>query len=86
MVGSAVSWQSKKQDSVALSSTEAEYMVAASATREALWISTFLDELTIIPIQPICNHPCEKHSLSQSNQAHCNPLSFYPQMSQNWRN
>ena len=28
-------------------------MAAASATREALWISTFLDELTIIPIQPI---------------------------------
>ena len=31
-----VSWQLKKQDSVALSSTEAEYMVASSATREAL--------------------------------------------------
>jgi hypothetical protein len=53
MAGGAVSWQSKKQDSVALSSTEAEYMAASSATREALWISTFLNELTIIPIQPI---------------------------------
>jgi len=28
-------------------------MVASSATREALWINTFLNELTIIPIQPI---------------------------------
>lgn len=39
-----MSWQLKKQDSVALSSTEAEYMAAASATKEAIWINTLLDE------------------------------------------
>ena len=53
MGGGTVSWQSKKQDSVALSSTEAEYMAVSSATREALCISTFLNELTIIPNQSI---------------------------------
>jgi hypothetical protein len=51
MAGGAVSWQSKKQDSVALSSTEAEYMAAASATKEAIWINTFLDELQFPQLQ-----------------------------------
>ena len=41
----AVSWQSKKQASVAQSSTEAEYIALAAATKEALWIRTFLSEI-----------------------------------------
>ena len=41
----AISWQSKKQTSVAQSSTEAEYIALASATKEALWIRTFLMEM-----------------------------------------
>ena len=41
----AVSWQSKKQTSVAQSSTEAEYIALASATKEALWVRTFLSEM-----------------------------------------
>jgi len=53
MAGGAVSWSSKKQESVALSSTEAKYMAAVSATREAIWIQTFLNELGILPIQNI---------------------------------
>lgn len=53
MAGGAVSWSSKKQDSVALSSMEAEYMAAASATREAVWMRTFLSEIRILPTQRI---------------------------------
>ena len=34
--GAAVSWKSKKQSSVALSTAEAEYMALASAAQEAL--------------------------------------------------
>eukprot|EP00253_Pinus_taeda_P033977 PITA_33977 len=34
----AVSWYSQKQRSVALSSTEAEYMAASQATCEAIWM------------------------------------------------
>jgi transposase InsO family protein len=37
LAGGAISWQSKKQKTVALSSTEAEYMAAAQSTKEALW-------------------------------------------------
>jgi len=41
----AVSWRSKRQDSVALSSTEAEYMASTQASKEVLWIKDFLGEL-----------------------------------------
>ena len=45
--GGAVSWQSKKQPTVALSSVEAEYMAAAQAAREALWWQKLLRELGV---------------------------------------
>ena len=43
--GGAVSWQAKKQPTVALSSVEAEYMASTQATKEAIWWRTFLNEL-----------------------------------------
>ena len=45
LAGGAISWQSKKQPTVALSSVEAEYMASTQATKEALWWRTFLNEL-----------------------------------------
>jgi len=39
-----ISWQSKQQTSVALSSMEAENMSACAATQEALWLSRLLKE------------------------------------------
>jgi transposase InsO family protein len=45
LAGGAISWQSKKQPTVALSSVEAEYMASTQATKEALWWRTFLKEL-----------------------------------------
>jgi len=38
LVGDAISWSSKKQGSIALSSTEAEYIAAAHAAKEAIWL------------------------------------------------
>lgn len=43
--GGAVSWRSKRQPTVALSTTEAEYMALAEAAREAIWLRLFLSEL-----------------------------------------
>ena len=45
MNNGCISWRSKKQRTVALSSTEAEYMALTEATREAVWLKAFLCEL-----------------------------------------
>jgi hypothetical protein len=43
--GGAVSWQSKLQKYVALSTTEAEYIAATEAGKEMLWMKRFLQDL-----------------------------------------
>ena len=43
--GAPVSWQSKRQPTVALSSTEAEYMAATQAAKEAIWLRRLLSDL-----------------------------------------
>ena len=45
LCGGAISWQSKKQPTVALSTTEAEYMALVQATKESIWIQRLLREL-----------------------------------------
>jgi hypothetical protein len=51
MASAAVSWSSKKQPSVALSSTEGEYMASTHAAKEAIWTQRFLSDLGFsIPI------------------------------------
>ena len=45
--GGAVSWQSRLQKCVALSTTEAEYIAVAEAGKEMLWLKRFLQELGI---------------------------------------
>ena len=43
--GGAVSWQSKLQKYVALSTTESEYVAAVEAGQELVWMRDFLEEL-----------------------------------------
>ena len=50
--GGAISWSSKKQPTVALSSTEAEYMGAAMAACEAIFLKRILKDLGI-PIKDL---------------------------------
>jgi hypothetical protein len=42
-----VSWKSSKQETVADSTTEAEYIVASEAAKEGVWIRKFLSELGV---------------------------------------
>jgi len=53
--GGAVSWKSSKQDTVADSTTEAEYIAASSVAKEVVWIKKFISELGIVPsiVDPI---------------------------------
>ena len=45
--GGAISWQSKLQKCVALSTTEAEYIAFTEACKEMLWMKNMLQELGI---------------------------------------
>lgn len=47
--GGAVTWKSSKQDTVADSTTEAEYIAASEAAKEAVWIKKFISELGVVP-------------------------------------
>jgi len=42
LAGGAIFWCSRKQNSVALSSMEAEYITASEAAKEGMWLREFL--------------------------------------------
>ena len=52
MSGAAVSWLSKKQSTVALSTSEAEYIALSTATQEAVWFRRLLCDLGISTDEP----------------------------------
>ena len=45
LAGGAISWSCKKQGTVALSTTEAEYMALVQAAKENIWLQRLLKEL-----------------------------------------
>ena len=45
MANGAISWASRRQPTVSLSSTEAEYKAASDTSRQMEWLRTFGDEL-----------------------------------------
>ena len=70
LCSAAISWNSKKQPTVALSSCEAEIMAASEGAKEALYLKRFLSEL---------GQPCEGPvALSTDNQA-ARDLAYNPE-------
>ena len=51
--GGAITWGSRKQTVIALSSTEAEYVALSEASREAMWLRHLYGELGFIQKEPI---------------------------------
>nr|GEW15085.1 zinc finger, CCHC-type [Tanacetum cinerariifolium] len=81
-----VDWKSSKQSTTAMSSMEAEYIVAAEAAMEALWIHKFIFRLGVIPIidKPmdmyydnigifLSRHKYVVEILERAHMANCNP-------------
>ena len=58
---SPISWCSQKQDTVALSSCEAEFMAGTEAARQAIWLQDLLSEVT--------GEPCETVLIRIDNQS-----------------
>ncbi|KAJ9553795.1 hypothetical protein OSB04_017840 [Centaurea solstitialis] len=57
----AISWKSSKQDTIADSTTEAEYIAASDAAKEAVWLKNFLSDLRVVasisrPIDIFCDN------------------------------
>ena len=81
--GRAITWLSKKQSIVALSTAEAEYVALSSATQETVWFTQLLTELRSLPNGPIplmednqgaiaiARNPCK-------NKTHRHLLSLHP--------
>lgn len=65
-----LSWQSCKQSIVALSSTEAEYIVATTAPKELIWLQTLITELGYAILLP-------STSVNQSSIAISENLKFH---------
>ena len=59
--GGAVSWSSKKQELVTLSTTEAEYVAATHAAKEAMWLRRFIQEIFRPLSRPTTIH-CDNQS------------------------
>ncbi|KAJ9544965.1 hypothetical protein OSB04_024672 [Centaurea solstitialis] len=59
--GGAISWKSSKQDTIADSTTEAEYIAASDAAKEAVRLRNFLSDLRVIasisrPLDIFCDN------------------------------
>jgi hypothetical protein len=56
----AITWSSKKQQIVAMSTVEAEYVAQAHAAKEVLWLRMFISEIR--------NEPAQAITISSDNQ------------------
>lgn len=63
MNGGAICRSTKRQHTVALSTTEAEYMSIVAAVQEGIWIRNFLNEIGIIEIKLIKLHGDNKGAI-----------------------
>ena len=59
--GGAVSWSSKKQELVTLSTAESEYIAATYAAKEALWARRFVSKV-FLPITQLLTLYCDSQS------------------------
>ncbi|KAL0445424.1 UNVERIFIED_CONTAM: Retrovirus-related Pol polyprotein from transposon TNT 1-94, partial [Sesamum latifolium] len=64
--GGVVAWKSFKQYTIANSTTEAEYITASEAAKEAVWMKNYIQELGVVPsiAEPVvifCNNNGAMH-------------------------
>jgi len=78
-MGGPVSWLGQKQKSVALSTTEAEFVAASEAAKEIIWLSRLFSEITTLTETPLLKMDnmsavnCEvgeESNISQKVEAH----------------
>ena len=83
--GGAICWNSRRQSTVALSSTEAEYLSLSAATQEALWLNRLAQELLIVekgkPLLIYCDNKgaidLSKNSKFRARTKHINVRHYF---------
>ena len=72
VAGGPVSWETKRQDTVALSTVEAEFMAFSRATTQALWLLKFFEEIGLPAARPITIYANNNGaiSISTNNKNH----------------
>lgn len=71
--GGPVSWESRKQPIVALSSAEAVYMALPSATKEACFVKRFTYDVTCMPIKVVIYSDSQRTQKLSLNPVHHSP-------------
>ena len=66
VAGGPVSWESKRQETVALSTVESKYMAFTHATAQALWISKFFNEISLLQQTLVTIHADNNGSIINS--------------------
>ena len=68
--GGAVSWKSSKQETTADSTTEAEYIAASDAAKEAVWIKKFIAELGVVRsiVNPVAIYCDNNGAIAQAKE------------------
>ena len=56
VAGGPVSWETKRQDMVALSTVEAKFMAFSRATTQALWLLKYFEEIGLPVTRPVTIH------------------------------
>lgn len=70
-----ISWVSKRQSTIALSSTEAEYIAAYDAAREAAWLRQLLTNITNERPKPLMLYMDNQSAMSIANNTNVNKRS-----------
>lgn len=71
--GGAICWNSKKQQTVALSTTEAEYMALSATVQEAMWLRNFMRELDAKEAGPTIIYCDNKSAIDLASIANYKP-------------
>ena len=71
LFGGAVSWMSKKQSVVALSTTEAEYMATTHASKEAVWLQRLCSSMGLVQEAIRINYRSEERRVGKECTSWC---------------
>ena len=66
VAGGPVSWETKRQNTVALSTVEAEFMAFSQAATQALWLSKYFEEVGLSTTKPTIIHANNNSAISIS--------------------